>query len=202
MQCLLFLYAWIPAGGNECHVQYRFITQPDGWWYCRRHMENMNIINAHTHRFSDVNILISCAGNVLYCLLCSIYCMLSTQMILKWNENWQNWWLINTITSLEWNPVCWQPWKKTSTLQPLLKMHHTKAGEHRECYMDRRFSSGSCGGADINGVIHRPSCIKTQPASSSSLQLNIPRDQHTSLCLASSTDHNIANYWLLTAEHT
>jgi len=118
--CLLFLCAWIPAGG--------YMQIHHSAWHCRRHMENINIINADTHRFSDVNILISCAGNVVYCLLCSMYCLLSTQMILKWNENWQNWWLINTITSLEWNPVCWQPWKKTSTLQTLLKMHHTEAG--------------------------------------------------------------------------
>lgn len=106
----------------------------------------------------------------------------------------------NYITGMK--PCVLAAMDKTSALQTLLKMHHTEAGEHRESYMDMRFSSGSWGRADINWVIHWPSCIKTQPASSSSLQQNIPRDQHASLCSASSTDHSIANYWLLTAKNT
>ncbi len=40
----------------------------------------------------------------------------------------------NYITGIK--PCVLAAMDKTSTLQTLLKMHHTEAGEHRECYMD------------------------------------------------------------------
>lgn len=210
--CILFLYAWntcrdgaahTTAGGNECHVQYGFICS--AWWM-------IMLLKTHGEHRLTVQYTPFCLLFKKYvCTISRVSEDISTiskickgnQMILKCNENWGKWWLFNTITSLEPNTVLLlhsmlAAMDKTSShfteLQTLLKMHHTETGEHGEGYMDRRYSSGPCGRTDMNWEIHQPSCIKTQPASSSSLHQNIPRDP-IRFSLLSHIDHNITETW-------